>query len=87
MRNYMRPNSIFALPPYGSQNTIRVDDFNIDYRSDGSISQFYSDLTILHPKGDVSQSKTISVNDPLRSEGVTIYQVHPFPIQNVEFAF
>ena len=41
--------------------------------------QFYSDLTLLDPiTGDVLLSKKISVNDPFRYQGVTMYQVRPW---------
>lgn len=66
-------------------------------RPDGSVAQFYSDLSMLEPQGSGSpqvlsapglsasegtsasgrelQRKTISVNDPFRYGGITMYQV------------
>lgn len=75
----MRPNTFLAIPPSGAYRTLRVDKFDIDYRSDGSISQFYSDLSVLNSKGQPTSQKQISVNDPLRFEGITMYQVQ-FPV-------
>ncbi|WP_218080161.1 cytochrome c biogenesis protein [Anthocerotibacter panamensis] len=60
-----------ARPP---EWTVRVNRFWIDYRSDGSVNQFYSDLSIVDPQGKERARKTISVNDPLTYEGVTFYQ-------------
>lgn len=38
------------------------------------VSQFYSDLSLFNLDGKEVMRKTIKVNDPLRYEGVTIYQ-------------
>jgi cytochrome c biogenesis protein len=51
-----------------------VQDFKIAYDEEGSIDQFYSDLSILDNNGDTLTSKTIYVNEPLRYNGITFYQ-------------
>jgi cytochrome c biogenesis protein len=51
-----------------------VQDFKIAYDDEGSIDQFYSDLSILNNNGDTLTSKTIYVNEPLRYNGITFYQ-------------
>lgn len=38
------------------------------------VSQFHSDLSLFDPNGKELTRKTISVNDPLRYGGITIYQ-------------
>jgi hypothetical protein len=38
------------------------------------VSQFHTDLSLLDLNGNEIMRKTISVNDPLRYEGITIYQ-------------
>lgn len=38
------------------------------------VSQFHTDLSLFDIDGKEVMRKTISVNDPLRYEGVTIYQ-------------
>lgn len=38
------------------------------------VSQFHSDLSVLDLNGKEIMRKTISVNDPLRYGGITIYQ-------------
>jgi cytochrome c biogenesis protein len=52
----------------------QVNDFVIDTRPDGSVAQFYSDLTLRDPTGQQLLRKRISVNDPFRYGGVTMYQ-------------
>lgn len=53
---------------------VEVKKFYIDYRENGSVGQFHSDLAIVTPENELVTSKTISVNDPLRFGGVTMYQ-------------
>lgn len=52
----------------------QVNKFNIDTRPDGSVAQFYSDLSLRDFDGKQLLRKTISVNDPFRYGGVTMYQ-------------
>lgn len=51
-----------------------VKDFKIAYNDEGSIDQFYSDLTILDYQGNEIKKKTIYVNEPLRYKGIVFYQ-------------
>ncbi len=53
---------------------VRVNRFWIDYTPEGSIDQFYSDLSVIDRKGTELDRKTIHVNEPLRHKGVTLYQ-------------
>ncbi|WP_107668359.1 cytochrome c biogenesis protein [Cyanothece sp. BG0011] len=53
---------------------IRVNRFWIDYTPDGTIDQFYSDLSVINNDGEELKQKTIYVNEPLRYNGVTFYQ-------------
>lgn len=71
----MIPNTPLAVLPSSAKENLHVDRFKINYRSDGSIAQFYSDLTITDAAGSTSLKKKISVNDPLRYHGITLYQV------------
>mmetsp|Transcript_7898 Transcript_7898/g.16927 ORF Transcript_7898/g.16927 Transcript_7898/m.16927 type:complete len:578 (-) Transcript_7898:1713-3446(-) len=68
------PSSPIAPRPGAFDKVVHVDDFSIDYRPDGSVAQFYSTLTLNDPEGRPLMSKTISVNDPFRYGGVTMYQ-------------
>lgn len=53
---------------------VQVNRFWIDYLPDGNIDQFYSDLSIVDEAGQERDRRTISVNHPLRYQGVTLYQ-------------
>lgn len=53
---------------------VRVNRFWIDYTPNGTIDQFYSDLSVVNQKGEEVDHKTIHVNEPLRYKGVTFYQ-------------
>ena len=52
----------------------RINDFWITYTKKKTISQFYSDLSILNPQGDEIKRQTISVNYPLVFKGIYYYQ-------------
>jgi cytochrome c biogenesis protein len=71
-------NLLDAGPFAGSQVpkdwAIQVNRFWIDYLPDGNIDQFYSDLSIVDETGEERDRATISVNHPLRYNGVTLYQ-------------
>jgi cytochrome c biogenesis protein len=68
--------AIPGLPlPEGARRVLRLDRFDIDYRSDGSIGQYRSVLTAEDLDGNAVQQKEIYVNEPMRFGGVTIYQV------------
>jgi cytochrome c biogenesis protein len=56
------------------KTSARVNDFWITYTKTKTISQFYSDISILNQQGNEIKRKTISVNFPLVSEGVYYYQ-------------
>ena len=56
------------------QNSARVNDFWITYTKNKTISQFYSDISILNTNGNETKRKTISVNYPLVDKGVYYYQ-------------
>lgn len=59
----------FALSPQlpeGAKGVLQVNDFTIDTRPDGSVAQFYSDLSLTDFQGRELTRKTISVNDPFR---------------------
>ncbi len=53
---------------------VHVNRFWIDYKPDGTIDQFYSDLSVIDSEGQERDRQTIHVNKPLRYRGVTMYQ-------------
>ncbi|MBS0015959.1 MAG: cytochrome c biogenesis protein [Arthrospira sp. SH-MAG29] len=53
---------------------VKVNRFWIDYTPDGTIDQFYSDLSVVDREGKERDRQTIHVNKPLRYDGITFYQ-------------
>lgn len=72
--NALYPASSISTLPKGSKAVMQVNKFSIDTRPDGSVAQFYSDLSLKDFDGKELLRKTISVNDPFRYGGVTMYQ-------------
>jgi cytochrome c biogenesis protein ResB len=61
------PVSAISRLPRGASTVLHVNGFSIETRPDGSVSQFYSDLSLRDlDSGDELLRKTISVNDPFR---------------------
>jgi len=56
------------------KTTARINDFWITYTKSRTISQFYSDISILDNKGNEIKRKTVSVNYPLIYDKVYYYQ-------------
>jgi cytochrome c biogenesis protein len=64
-------NGQFTVIP---NTSARINDFWITYTKSRTISQFYSDISILNNKGNEVTRKTISVNYPLVYKGIYYYQ-------------
>jgi cytochrome c biogenesis protein len=64
-------NGQFTVIP---NTSARINDFWITYTKSRTISQFYSDISILNNQGNEVDRKTISVNYPLVYKGVYYYQ-------------
>ena len=64
-------NGQFTLIPKVS---IRINDFWITYTKQTTITQFYSDLSILNLDGNEIERKTIFVNSPAKYNGIDYYQ-------------
>ena len=56
------------------KTSARINDFWITYTNTKTVSQFYSDLSILNKEGKELSRKTISVNYPLITDNVYYYQ-------------
>jgi cytochrome c biogenesis protein len=54
--------------------SIRINDFWINYTKQTTITQFYSDLSILNVDGNEIERKTIFVNSPAKYNGIDYYQ-------------
>lgn len=52
---------------------LKIEDFEIDYRDDYSVDQYYSTLTV-YENGEEMKNETIYVNRPLRYDGINFYQ-------------
>jgi cytochrome c biogenesis protein len=64
-------NGQFTLIP---KTSTRINDFWITYTKNRTISQFYSDISVLNNQGNETTRKTISVNYPLIHKNVYYYQ-------------
>ena len=64
-------NGQFTIIP---NTSARINDFWITYTKNRTISQFYSDISILSNQGNEVERKTIAVNYPLIHNGVYYYQ-------------
>ncbi|KAK6946201.1 ResB-like domain [Dillenia turbinata] len=65
----------FLSSPTDAFNTeVHVNRFFMDYYDSGEVSQFHTDLSLYDLNGKEVLRKTISVNDPLRYCGITMYQ-------------
>ena len=54
---------------------VTIDDFHIDYREDGSVEQYTSDLTVRDLTGNrETRSASVSVNNPADIYGLRFYQ-------------
>ena len=70
IQNILNTGQLSIIP----KTSARINDFWITYTKTKTISQFYSDISILDNKGNEKNRKTISVNYPLVSGGVYYYQ-------------
>ena len=70
IQNILNNGQLTILP----KTSARINDFWITYTKSKTISQFYSDISILDTKGNETDRKTISVNYPLINKGVYYYQ-------------
>nr|YP_009314839.1 Cytochrome c biogenesis protein ccs1 [Scinaia undulata]SCW23294.1 Cytochrome c biogenesis protein ccs1 [Scinaia undulata] len=71
LQNAVQAGPLSIIP---TKITGKVNNFFIEYYSNGSIKQFYSDLTIHNHTNQKVKTNLISVNNPLKFEKLTIYQ-------------
>nr|QVY58105.1 c-type cytochrome biogenesis protein [Eucheuma denticulatum] len=68
----MIKSGLYSHIPY---NTLgKIENFFIEYNTNNSIKQFYSQLTLMNNQGECLINKLISVNSPLKFHGLTFYQ-------------
>jgi cytochrome c biogenesis protein len=70
IQNILNNGQLTIIP----NTSARINDFWITYTKNRTISQFYSDISILNNQGNEIDRKTISVNYPLIYKGIYYYQ-------------
>jgi len=70
IQNILNNGQLTIIP----KTSARINDFWITYTKDRTVSQFYSDISVLDNQGNETTRKTISVNYPLVYNGVYYYQ-------------
>ena len=70
IQNILTNGQLTVVP----KTSARINDFWITYTKNKTISQFYSDVSVLDNQGNEINRKTISVNYPLVSNSVYYYQ-------------
>ena len=70
IQNILNNGQLTIIP----KTSARINDFWITYTKNKTISQFYSDISILNNQGNEINRKTISVNYPLIYNGIYYYQ-------------
>jgi len=70
IQNILTSGQLTTIP----ETSVRINDFWINYTKTKTISQFYSDLSVLDSEGTEIERKTISVNYPLIYKGLYYYQ-------------
>ena len=69
-KNILSNGQLTVIP----KTSARINDFWITYTNKKTISQFYSDISILDSEGSETSRKTIYVNYPLIHKGISYYQ-------------
>lgn len=70
IQNILSNGQLTTIPKISA----RVNDFWITYTKQATVSQFYSDVSILNADGNEMERKTIFVNSPIKHNGVDYYQ-------------
>jgi cytochrome c biogenesis protein len=70
IQNILNNGQLTVIP----KTSARINDFWITYTKNRTVSQFYSDISVLDYQGNETKRKTISVNYPLVDNGVYYYQ-------------
>ena len=70
IQNVLNSGQFSLIPKF----SIRINDFWITYTKQRTITQFYSDLSILNVDGNEIERKTVFVNSPEKYHGIDYYQ-------------
>ncbi|KAJ0010150.1 hypothetical protein Pint_34568 [Pistacia integerrima] len=74
MGDVLGPMGFLSTPTDSFNTEVHVNKFYMDYYDSGEVKQFHTDLSLFDLGGKEVMRKTISVNDPLRYGGITMYQ-------------
>jgi cytochrome c biogenesis protein len=73
LKNIIKSGSTSSIP----DNLIgKINNFKIEYNTNKSIKQFYSNISILDNNTKMIKNQIISVNKPLYFQGLTFYQTN-----------
>jgi cytochrome c biogenesis protein len=70
IQNILSTGQLTKIP----KTSARINDFWITYTKNATVTQFYSDLSILNNIGNEIDRKTIYVNSPVSYNGIKYYQ-------------
>ena len=70
IQNILTNGQLTVIP----KTSARINDFWITYTKNKTVSQFYSDISVLNKHGNETYRKTISVNYPLIYDNIYYYQ-------------
>lgn len=70
IQNVLTNGQLTIIP----KTSTRINDFWITYTKNKTVSQFYSDISVLNNQGNEIDRKTISVNYPLIYDNIYYYQ-------------
>jgi len=70
IQNILSNGQLTVIP----KTSARINDFWITYTKNKTVSQFYSDISVLNTQGNETDRKTISVNYPLIYNNIYYYQ-------------
>jgi cytochrome c biogenesis protein len=70
IQNILNNGQLTVIP----KTSARINDFWITYTKNRTVSQFYSDISVLDYEGNETNRKTISVNYPLIHKSIYYYQ-------------
>ncbi len=69
---YGVPGTVLPIP--GTDFKANLREFTINYRKDGSVQQYTSEVDLLNGDGKIIKSSAVSVNHPMKYKGYTFYQ-------------
>jgi cytochrome c biogenesis protein len=69
---YGVPGVVMSLE--GTDYSAAIQAFNVNYREDGSVSQYNTELELLDRNGKKLKHDSLNVNNPMRYKGYSFYQ-------------